>query len=79
MTMRKILQVTATNPDTLVVRAATVYRDSQWNEYKVTLKLDGVFQRGADYLTDDKQDAIDTASHMVHHATYCTGAQGEKI
>jgi hypothetical protein len=38
------------------------------NEYRVRLFIDNVYQAGADYFTDDKQDANDTADHMVRNA-----------
>jgi hypothetical protein len=42
-------------------RGAGVYRDSDWNEYRVLTVGDGVHLKGADYHTGDKQDALDTA------------------
>lgn len=42
-----------------------VYRDSEWNEYRVVFYRDSIKQEGADYHTDDKADAISTA------ATHC--------
>ncbi len=36
-----------------------------WNEYCVKLFVDGKHLEQADYFTDDKQDADDTAKFMV--------------
>jgi len=42
-------------------KAAKVYRDSEWNEYRVKFYRNGVYQEKADMHTDDKDDAIGTA------------------
>jgi hypothetical protein len=42
-------------------RIAKVYRDTEWGEYRVRFWDCKVYQAGADYHTDDKQDAVDTA------------------
>ena len=39
-------------------------------EYRVRLFINGEYQAGADYFTDDKQDARDTAAHMQANGTY---------
>ncbi len=44
---------------------AKVYRDPEWQEYRVKFLRDGTYQAGADYHTDDKADAQFTAR------TYC--------
>lgn len=59
MALRKIETFTGNN------RVAKVYRDSEWNEYRVTYMLDGAKIVGGDYHTDDKQDALDTAQVWV--------------
>lgn len=46
------------------VLMAKVYRDAEWNEYRVKFYRDGRHQSNADMHTDDKQDAIDTAKFM---------------
>lgn len=51
---------TATNAVT--GHQAKVYRDAEFNEYRVCYWLDGSKVNGADYHTDDKQDAISTAN-----------------
>lgn len=41
--------------------AAKVYRDAEWQEYRVKFFRNGKHQEGADYHTDDKADAQFTA------------------
>lgn len=42
--------------------SARVYRDSQWNEYRVKFyNPEGQHYPDADYHTDDEDDALDTA------------------
>lgn len=40
---------------------AKVYRDREWQEYRVKFFRDAAYQEGADYHTDDKSDAQFTA------------------
>lgn len=40
---------------------AKIYRDSDWGEYRVKFYRAGQHQTGADYHTDDREDAHDTA------------------
>lgn len=44
---------------------AKVYRDSDWNEYRVKFFASGVHQVDADYHTTSKEDAISTAESIV--------------
>lgn len=44
---------------------AKVYRDTEWNEYVVVFCVLGVKQACADYHTDDKEDALNTARVFV--------------
>ena len=44
---------------------ATVYRDSDWNEYVVRF---GWLTSNADYFTTDRQDAFSTAAAEVFRA-----------
>lgn len=37
------------------------YKDTQWNEYRIKIFIDGHHQQDADYHTDCKDDALDTA------------------
>ena len=47
---------------------ARVYRDVEWDEYRVKLYINGVYEETADYHTDDKHDAIQTADVMAMNA-----------
>lgn len=40
---------------------AKIYRDTDWGEYRVRFYRAGQHQTGADYHTDDLEDATDTA------------------
>lgn len=51
--------------ETLGDKIAKVYRDSDWNEYRVRLYIRGELHAPADYFTEDKADAIATAAAMV--------------
>lgn len=44
---------------------ATTKTTLQYGEYRVRLFIDGQYQAGADYFTDDKKDAKCTAELMV--------------
>jgi hypothetical protein len=57
MSLRKIESVTNTKTG----KSATVYRDSEWNEYRVRFYKDGKHMTDADYHTDSKSDAQFTA------------------
>lgn len=65
-TLRKVLAVSnefvAESSSALM---AVVYRDVEWNEYRVKYTRAGVYQKRADSHHDDKQDAIDSANHFV--------------
>ena len=62
MGLRKLTAFTAKTQGQ--VRAAVVYRDVEWNEYRVKFYRDTVYQEEADYHDDDKQSAMDTAKHF---------------
>ncbi len=51
--------------ETLGDKTAKVYRDSEWNEYRVRLYIAGELRAAADYFTDDRADALSTAAAMV--------------
>lgn len=57
--MRAIYKVEAGN------RTAKVYRDSDWNEYRVKYWVDDRLLLDADYHTEDKADAISNADYFV--------------
>ncbi len=50
--------------ETLGDKTAKVYRDSEWQEYRVRLYICGALHAGADYHTGEKDDAIETALAM---------------
>lgn len=43
-----------------------VYRDNDWNEYRVLQFVSGAYVPTGDYHTDDKQDAEDTAIFLAN-------------
>lgn len=51
--------------ETLGDRVAKVYRDSEFDEYRVHLYIRGEWHAPANYHTSDKSDAIETALAMV--------------
>ena len=57
MTLRKIESISS---ERLEVKA-TIYRDTEWQEYRVKFHRQGIYQENADYHTDDKSDAQHTA------------------
>ena len=50
------------------VRKAKIYRDAEWNEYRVKFYINGAYQENADFHTDSKRDAFDTARHWVNQS-----------
>lgn len=52
---------TISNESTTPTRCAKVYRDSEWQEWRVRFFIDDEHQTEADYHTDDKADAQHTA------------------
>jgi hypothetical protein len=58
--MRKIESITTTvknNSSVINVFTAKVYRDSEWQEWRVKFYVDGAHLVNADYHTNDKVDA----------------------
>ena len=51
--------------ETLGDKTAKVYRDSDYDEFRVRLYINGTLNAAADYHTSDKADAIETACAMV--------------
>lgn len=51
---------------------AIVYRDPDWNEYRVVFYRDGVKLPDANYYTGDKEDAMSTAQHEVERMRQLT-------
>lgn len=48
---------------------AKVYRDSEWNEWIVKFSANGVKLTKADYHTDTKQDAIESADYHIYRVS----------
>lgn len=46
-------------------RSIKVYRDTEWNEFVIQFFENGQHQAEADYHTDDKEDAHDTAAKWL--------------
>lgn len=49
-------------------RGYDIYRDAEWDEYRVRFYINGKHQKDADYHTTDKQDAYDTAAAYLRGA-----------
>ena len=49
------------------VFCANVYRDAEWNEYRVRFYHFEDLIEDADYFTDDKADAISSARASINH------------
>jgi hypothetical protein len=45
---------------------AKLYRCNEWEEWVVKFYREGVYQTMADYHTDDKEDATDTALFVLN-------------
>ena len=69
MAKRLIAKFGPVGPQNAVAR---VYRDTEWEEYVVTICCGGVLRAGASYHTDDRKDACDTACVMIRDPRYCT-------
>ena len=59
MARKKVYEVSSGNV------TAKVYRDSEWNEFRVRFYFDGILNEDADYFTTDKEDAIESANFAV--------------
>ena len=51
--------------ETLGRKMVKVYRCSDWQEFRARLYINGTLYKPADYFTDCKIDAIETAAAMV--------------
>lgn len=58
------LRLTHTETSTDKVLTAKIYRNSDWQEFRVKFYRDGKYQ--SDYHTDDKEDAKSTARHFCN-------------
>tara|TARA_B110001469_G_scaffold102789_1_gene101051 strand:+ start:295 stop:864 length:570 start_codon:yes stop_codon:yes gene_type:complete len=52
---------------------AKITLNTEIDEYRVRLFIDGVYQAGGDYFTDCKEDAQLTAAHMCKHGKPTSG------
>lgn len=50
--------------------SARVYRDTDWNEFRVRFFDANGHLTESDYHTDDKLDALDTAAYTVHRMAH---------
>lgn len=64
MGLRKIYECTDCG------QTVKVYRDSEWQEYRVRSYPNGKLYAPADYHTTDKQDALDTALGILTKLLY---------
>lgn len=46
-------------------KAAKIYKDSGTNEFVVKFFINDKHKENADYFTDDKEDAVNTATNML--------------
>ena len=49
---------------------AKIYRDVEWDEYRVTFSINNIKHPDADYHTPDIDDARGTAKHMIAHMVF---------
>lgn len=62
MALRKIGEMS--NEDTQ--KRAVIYRDAEWNEYRIQFHFNGQYQENADYHTDDKHEAFTAAQYIIN-------------
>jgi len=60
-------------------RSVKIYRDTDWNEFKVQFYLNGKHQADADYHTDDKQDAMDSSKKWLGSSQTNVGSISESV
>lgn len=53
-------------------RTVKVYRDSEWNEYRAVLYVDGVKDLNSDAFDDDKESILGTAKAMARPFNFLT-------
>jgi len=71
-----VLRLIKTHTSSDGKRTAKVYRDPEFNEYRVKHFVDGKHSKNADYHTDEASDAHDTANHWLKMNE--ESAEGEK-
>jgi hypothetical protein len=64
--MRKLISITIVPTG----RKISIFRNSDWGEWVVRFYIDGIHQAQADYHTDVRVDAYDTANKWVNQGTY---------
>ena len=69
MALRRIAEFTESKGTGSHGRAAVVYRDAEWNEYRIRFHEWWEYLPQADYHTDDRQDALGTAANWCHLPT----------
>ena len=52
------------------MNATTKTTKDEHGEYRIRLFIDGKYQSGADYFTDDKEDAIETSKAIIKDCGY---------
>lgn len=62
MSLRKI----ATYFNQVTHKTAHVYRDAEWNEYRVKYYVNGIYQVSADYHCDTRKEAEQNAEYFVN-------------
>lgn len=62
---RFLLKIEFKNPKTGQFKVAKIYRDVDFEEYVVEFHVDGKHEIAADYHTDCKTDAFDTAKYVT--------------
>jgi hypothetical protein len=60
-------------------KTAKVYKDSETGEFVVKFYVDGKYQKDADYHTDDKQDAMDTAKAETKKANEAVVHEADEV
>lgn len=60
-------------------RSVKIYRDTDWNEFRVEFYVNGKHQVDADYHTDDKQDAMDSSKKWLSSGQASTGSISESV
>ena len=65
MTMRKVYETPIQYRGVFHIQQCKVYHDTEWHEYCVRLFVNGNHMVSANYHTDDKNDAFDSAMKLA--------------
>lgn len=68
MTLRKIAEASDMGC------TVKVYRDAEWQEYRVRSYISGILLADADYHTSDRQDAMDSMTGILTRLLKQSGA-----